>query len=663
MQGIRKSYYIGQPNELEILHGIDLTVYPGEFVAIVGESGSGKSTLMNIIGVLDKPTAGEYVLDGVNIHDADDNDLAAIRNRKIGFVFQTYNLIGRQSALKNVELPMLYAGVPAGERTRRAKEWLDRVGMAERMKHQPNELSGGQKQRVAIARAMVNEPALILADEPTGALDSQTSRVVMNLFHELHEKYHKTIVLITHNPELAEECQRVLTLRDGLIVGERKGSRRTCSFLRISAWRLTSVKSNKMRSLLTMLGIIIGIAAVIAIETVGNSMTGSVMDSMSGMGASNISVTVTQKSSSSTSGTSQGVRLRRFMDSQPSDSDLITQDMMDDFMATFPTQVDHIELSQQVGDGTIAKYSEPTTTIKTSVSGANTATLENLGADSQILYGRWLDDEKDAGRKVACVSEKFVEQAVGGTAQEAIGKAVTLTINKNLYTFYIQGVYKYTEDNYSSMFGGSDDDSIQTNFYIPLDVAKSIVGAGAGYQSITVVANGGSVNVTTFVDTVGDFFASYYTRNDSWTASASSLASLLDSMSEMMSTISLGISAIAALSLLVGGIGVMNIMMVSVTERTREIGTRKALGAPASAIRMQFITESVILCLIGGAIGIVLGLGLGAALSKAVGYTARPSLAAIVIAVGFSMAIGVFFGYYPANKAAKLDPIEALRYE
>ena len=223
MHGIRKSYYIGKPNELEILHGIDLTVYPGEFVAIVGESGSGKSTLMNIIGVLDKPTTGEYTLDGVNIHDAKDNQLADIRNRKIGFVFQTYNLIGRQSALKNVELPMLYAGVPGGERTRRAKEWLERVGMGERMKHQPNELSGGQKQRVAIARAMVNEPALILADEPTGALDSQTSRTVMDLFHEMHNTYHKTIVLITHNPELADECERVLTLRDGLIVGERKG--------------------------------------------------------------------------------------------------------------------------------------------------------------------------------------------------------------------------------------------------------------------------------------------------------------------------------------------------------------------------------------------------------------------------------------------------------
>ena len=224
MHGIHKSYYIGKPNELEILHGIDLTVWPGEFVAIVGESGSGKSTLMNIIGVLDKPTTGEYTLDGVDIHNAADNELAAIRNRKIGFVFQTYNLIGRQSALKNVELPMLYAGVPGGERTRRAKEWLTRVGMAERMKHQPNELSGGQKQRVAIARAMVNEPALILADEPTGALDSETSRIVMDLFHEMHEKYHKTIVLITHNPQLAEECQRVLTLRDGRIVGERRGS-------------------------------------------------------------------------------------------------------------------------------------------------------------------------------------------------------------------------------------------------------------------------------------------------------------------------------------------------------------------------------------------------------------------------------------------------------
>ena len=425
---------------------------------------------------------------------------------------------------------------------------------------------------------------------------------------------------------------------------------------------LASVRSNKMRSLLTMLGIIIGIAAVIAIVTVGNSMTGTVTDSMAGMGVSNITVSLTQKDSDDTSGTAQGVTLRRFMDSTPAADDLISQEMIDDFMADFPDQVNRIELSQEVGNGTIAKYGDPNTTIRTTVSGANADSLLAKEEDTPILAGRWLDDEKDAGRYVAVVSEKFVEQAIGGSNTDAIGKSFTLTINKNLYTFYITGVYEYTEDVYASMFGATDDDQIQTNVYIPLDVAKSIAGADAGYQTITVVAANG-VDVTSFVDTVGSYFASYYTYNDTWTASASSISSLVESMTDMLSTLSLGISAIAAISLLVGGIGVMNIMMVSVTERTREIGTRKALGAPGSAIRMQFITESVILCMIGGVIGVVLGIALGAALSSVVGMTAKPSIASIVVAVGFSMAIGVFFGYYPANKAAKLNPIDALRYE
>ena len=222
MQGIVKRYYIGKPNELEILHGIDLQVYPGEFVAIVGESGSGKSTLMNIIGALDRPTEGSYTLDGVDITRAKDKELSVIRNRKIGFVFQTFNLIGRTSALKNVELPMLYAGVPARQRTQRAKELLEMVNMSERARHQPNELSGGQKQRVAIARALVNQPALLLADEPTGALDSATSRTVMDIFHQLHARG-MTIVLITHSEALASECQRIVTISDGQIVGQRRG--------------------------------------------------------------------------------------------------------------------------------------------------------------------------------------------------------------------------------------------------------------------------------------------------------------------------------------------------------------------------------------------------------------------------------------------------------
>ncbi|MCR5672083.1 MAG: ABC transporter ATP-binding protein [Lachnospiraceae bacterium] len=224
MHGIVKRYFIGKPNELEVLHGVDLKVYEGEFVAVVGPSGSGKSTLMNMIGALDLPTMGQYKLDGFDMYNAREDDLSAIRNKKIGFVFQTYNLIARMNAMKNVELPMLYAGMGKRERNLRAKELLKMMGMEERMTHTPDELSGGQKQRVAIARAMANDPAIILADEPTGALDSSTGRLIMDIFHKLNKEQGKTIVLITHSPELAEETERIMTIRDGLIVDERKGT-------------------------------------------------------------------------------------------------------------------------------------------------------------------------------------------------------------------------------------------------------------------------------------------------------------------------------------------------------------------------------------------------------------------------------------------------------
>lgn len=224
MKSIYKRFYIGQPNELEILRGISLQVKKGEFVSIVGASGSGKSTLMNIIGALDRPTEGEYVLDGVPMRDVPDDMLSEIRNCKIGFVFQTFNLIPRTTALRNIELPMLYSGMPRSKRIDRAKMLLGQVEMEDRMHHMPNELSGGQKQRVAIARAMANDPAIILADEPTGALDTSTGRLVMDLFHKLHREQGKTIVLITHNPELAAETQRVITISDGKIVSSEEGS-------------------------------------------------------------------------------------------------------------------------------------------------------------------------------------------------------------------------------------------------------------------------------------------------------------------------------------------------------------------------------------------------------------------------------------------------------
>ncbi|MBE5870862.1 MAG: ABC transporter ATP-binding protein [Lachnospiraceae bacterium] len=223
LSGIVKRFYIGKPNELEILHGIDLKVRAGEFVSIVGASGSGKTTLMNIIGILDRPTEGNYLLDGVDICKAKDSELSRIRNKKIGFVFQTYNLISRTSALKNVELPMLYAKVERKERISRAKELLKLVGMEERMSHNPDELSGGQKQRVAIARSVANNPSIILADEPTGALDSKTGRKIMDLFHKLNEEQGKTIVLITHSEELAAQTDRIITIKDGYITGEKNG--------------------------------------------------------------------------------------------------------------------------------------------------------------------------------------------------------------------------------------------------------------------------------------------------------------------------------------------------------------------------------------------------------------------------------------------------------
>ena len=224
LQNIIKRFYVGKPNELEILHGVNLKIKRGEFVSIVGASGSGKSTLMNIIGALDRPTKGEYHLDGIDICKAKDKELSRIRNQKIGFIFQTYNLVARTNALQNVELPMLYGRKGRTDRSKRAKELLELVGMGDRMNHKSDEPSGGQKQRVAIARAMANDPAILLADEPTGALDSKTGRLIMDIFHRLHQEQNKTVILITHSNELAEETERILTIKDGLITGERKGS-------------------------------------------------------------------------------------------------------------------------------------------------------------------------------------------------------------------------------------------------------------------------------------------------------------------------------------------------------------------------------------------------------------------------------------------------------
>ena len=404
--------------------------------------------------------------------------------------------------------------------------------------------------------------------------------------------------------------------------------------------------ANKMRSLLTMLGIIIGIGSVIAIMTVGSSLTASVESGMQELGAGNITVSLTQKSDSS-----EGARM--FRASEYREEDLITDEMIAQFRTDFGDSLLAVGLSEMMGSYTVEQNGA---SAPVSATGVN-ADMETVGGVN-LVTGRFLTEEdSEKQRRVAVVSDVFCEELFG--SQDPIGKTFEITQGTKNETFYIVGVYEYVD---SGMTLASEDDVPTTSMYVPIGTAKDITGASDGYSSITVVGSS-LTDSTAFMNNVENYFASFYTHNDSYTVTASSLESMLESLTEMMNTISLAIAVIAGISLLVGGIGVMNIMLVSITERTREIGTRKALGATNGSIRLQFVVESVILCLVGGAIGVAAGVGLGAMGANLLGYAASPSIASIAVAVGFSVSIGLFFGWYPANKAAKLDPIEALRYE
>lgn len=413
---------------------------------------------------------------------------------------------------------------------------------------------------------------------------------------------------------------------------------------------LSSLWANKLRALLTMLGIIIGIGSVIAIVTVGDSLTGSITDSLQSFGVNNITVSLQKKSSDSSS--TGGTSIRMFGPDSPDEEDLISDDMIAEFRTAYSDKISAIALQQSLGSGQIQ---EQDTTVQVTAMGVNNdyATANDL----ELLHGRFIKDD-DGERQIAVVSDVFCESVFGSSGASVLGQEFQMSINNKLLKFYVVGIYEYDDDGYVSV---SNSDPV-TEMYIPMQTAIKLNNGSSGYQSFTVVAAAGT-DTSAFLTQTKNFFASFYTRNQSYTATASSMESMLEEMTSMMNTVKLAISAIAAISLLVGGIGVMNIMLVSITERTREIGTRKALGAPGIAIRMQFITEAVVICMIGGLLGVSLGVGLGAVGANLLGYAAKPSVTAIALAVGFSMAIGVFFGYYPANKAAKLDPIEALRYE
>ena len=636
LRGITRTYHNGEL-AVPVLRGIDLTIHRGEFVAIMGASGSGKSTLMNILGCLDRPSTGEYRFDGQDVSHFDADSLARLRRESFGFVFQSYNLLPGISACENVEMPASYASLKARERQQRARELLLRLGLEERLDHRPGQLSGGQQQRVSIARALMNGGEIILADEPTGALDSHSGREVMKLLQALSEEGY-TIILITHDAKVAEHAHRQIEIADGQIVSDPGPSVRTDSaplerqplthspsVVRemFQGWRtaLRSMTGNLFRTALTLLGIVIGVASVITMLAIGDGAREAVVERISAMGSNLLLV-------------------RPGVPGQRGGWNITT---------LVPEDVAAINTLPNI----IAAIPELTGTQTLRYDNADHQTEINATSWQFPVARQWhlargsFFTEVDEGQYApVAVLGQTVQEALFGD-RDPIGEYILM----NNVLFQVIGVMS---ERGASPMGQDQDDVV----LVPYTTGSMRLFGQRHLRNVTI-----AVDDTSLMDGVqSQVHQLLVQRHGVEDFRIHNMASLIDTVSSTQDTFTWLLGSVAAISLLVGGIGVMNIMLVSVTERTREIGIRMATGARTRHILQQFLLEAVAVSALGGVIGV--GLGLGAA--AVVNYFGTPisySLLPVLLAFGCAFGTGLLFGFLPARKAARLDPVVALATE
>ena len=632
-------HYTNGDTTVRALDGVSLTVHRGEFVAIMGQSGSGKSTLMNIIGCLDRPTSGSYRVLGKEAAHLVPDELAALRRETFGFVFQRYNLLATATAGENVEIPSVYAGLSKQKRVQRAGGLLQRLGLGDRTDHRPAELSGGQQQRVAIARALVNDPPVILADEPTGALDSKSGEEVLTLLKELHAEG-RTIILITHAENVAQHASRIVRIQDGQIfedsgiaeqlttetIGEENRNVSGVSFAAslqealVTAWR--SLQVNLFRTVLTLLGIIIGVAAVVAMLAVGEGSRQKVMDRISAFGTN---LMLIRPGAAGIRNTGDIITL------VPEDAAAIR--MLPNIEAALPERSSRMTVRYGNID------------YQTSVQG----TGEDFPSarDWKVAEGQFFHAEDTKAYAPVVVLGRTVARTLFPDGRSPVGKYVLL---RNV-PFLVIGVM--TEKGASP--NGSDQDDV---IFVPINTGLVRLFGKSYLSSITV-----KVVDTTDIDTTqASIEALLKARHRTEDFSVRNMASILQAAMETQDTFTLLLGTVAAISLLVGGIGVMNIMLVSVVERTREIGIRMATGARMRDILLQFNIEAAVVCAAGGVLGIVVGVIAGMVL-RYTGMTVIFSVTPAVLAFVCASATGLIFGYLPARKAAQLDPVVALASE